>query len=124
MLSEFQSVNEVAREILGFEGKLLSGSKTAYLDKHPQNAAVFNANVFSLSGKLWYGDLDLSLSQDVAKLKALAQKLGTVIYVVPEHLGRFNKTNLTEGEILQASVWSSDRDETITREQLNERRGR
>lgn len=81
---------EKATEILGFQGKMISGSKSGYYERNPGHLAIFNANVVvmeSRPNKLWYGDLDLTLSLD--KLKELSASIGQEIRVLREMDARF-----------------------------------
>jgi hypothetical protein len=59
-----------------------------YFSAHPDNLVVFNGNVCTDDGKIWYGDLDITKDED--KLTELASKLGCRIYVLREHDGRFD----------------------------------
>jgi hypothetical protein len=64
------------------------GSKTAYGRTHPQNKVVFNANVCTMRwGKIWHGDLDLTLQEDAVGL--LARRLEEAVYVLYEMDARF-----------------------------------
>lgn len=76
-----------AREVLGFPGAMISGSKSGYREAYPKNLVVFNSNVCTRDGKIWYGDLDITKSWD--KLQTLANALGKEIYVLYEMHGRF-----------------------------------
>ena len=75
----------VAREILGYPGAMLSGSKTA-----PKGQTiVWNSNVCTKEhGKIWFGDLNITRDRD--KLKLLSETLGTRIYVLYEMDARFD----------------------------------
>jgi hypothetical protein len=73
-----------AEEVLGRCGRMLSSSKTGI----PGHLTVFNANVCTKAGKIWFGDLDVT--QNEAKLKALAEALGEKVYVLREMDGRFD----------------------------------
>jgi len=64
-------------------GRVLSASKTA----PSGHVCVWNANVCTRAGKIWYGDLDLTADRD--DLKRLARELGKNIYVLNEHDGKF-----------------------------------
>lgn len=77
-----------AEEILGTAGRMISASKSGYSRAHPDNLPVFNANVCTDDGKIWFGDLDLTV--DEPKLVELARTLGRKIYVLPELAGRFH----------------------------------
>ena len=73
--------------VLGHPGRMISGSKSGYRNRFPDNRPVFNANVCVESGKIWYGDLDLTL--DGEKLQQLADELGEKVYVLYEMDARF-----------------------------------
>lgn len=69
---------------------MISGSKSAYSENHKQNVPIFNANLCTKSsGKIWYGDLDLTLDKD--KLAILAIELNEDVYVLRELDARFEK---------------------------------
>ena len=72
---------------LGFEGRMISYSKSGYHERHPLHLAVFNANVCVPGGKLWHGDLDLTL--DEPKLAELAAEIDEIVHVLYEYDGRF-----------------------------------
>jgi hypothetical protein len=63
-------------------GRLLCFSKSVYRKTYPDNDVYFNANVYSDSGKEWYGDLDLTLDGKV--LEKIAKKAKCKLYVLPE----------------------------------------
>ena len=88
----YLAAEEQARNILGVVGMMLSGSKSGYMKMYKKNLAVFNANVCSKElGKIWFGDLDLSKSEN--SLKALAKALNQTLYVISEHGARFDREN-------------------------------
>lgn len=73
-------------------GKMLSGSKSAYHERHPDNNVVFNANVIiEKHGKVWFGDIDVTLEQD--KLQAIANELCRDLYILGEFDARFENEN-------------------------------
>lgn len=79
---------EVASKILGMNGRMISASKSGYRDRYPRNLAMFNANVCTKEeGKLWYGDIDLTISRE--QLSELAKSLETDVYVLYEMDARF-----------------------------------
>lgn len=90
----------LADEILGLPGRLVGGSKVMYRRQYPDNKVVFNANVCTVDGKIWFGDLDIT--RDEHKLLSLASKLGERIFVLKEHDGRLD--NETKPN-LKKSVW-------------------
>ncbi len=77
-----------AVELLGMCGRMLSTSKCNYSRLHYENIIVFNGNVCTKDGKIWYGDIDVTLDED--KLKTLAEAIGEKIYVLYEMDGRFD----------------------------------
>lgn len=78
---------ETAIKVLGSPGAMLSWSKSEYRNENPNNLVVYNSNVCTNKGKIWYGDLDLTKSGE--KLKELAKALDQTIYVLYEMDGRF-----------------------------------
>jgi hypothetical protein len=72
---------------LGESGRMIAYSKTDYSRRHPDHVAIFNANVCVDAGKIWHGDLDLTL--DELKLGELARRIGETVYVLYEYDGRF-----------------------------------
>lgn len=72
---------------LGHPGRLLSGSKSGYMDKYGTHVVVFNANLFVGKDKIWYGDLDLTLDKEI--LLESAKELNQTLYVLYEMDGRF-----------------------------------
>jgi hypothetical protein len=77
-----------AEQILGPTGRMIAASKTGYWQRHPNNLPVFNANVCTRErGKLWFGDLDLTL--DEPRLLELAKALNEPVYVLYERAARF-----------------------------------
>jgi hypothetical protein len=94
---------EALCETLGYPGRMISYSKSDYVvERHPDHVAVFNANVCIAEGKLWHGDLDLTL--DEPKLAALAEQISEIVYVLYERDGRFG-TNEDE-PLLHRAVYS------------------
>ena len=79
---------EIAKEILGWSGKMISSSKSYYSDRHPNNLVLFNSNICVESGKIWFGDFDIT--KDEKQLIQLAKKLNETIYVLREMDGRFD----------------------------------
>lgn len=76
-----------------FVARMVGGSKTVYRNTHPDNEVYFNANIFTEEqGKVWYGDLDLTL--DTRALKKVAKQLNTKLYILREMDGRFGTEQL------------------------------
>jgi hypothetical protein len=72
---------------IGFPGCMISGSKSGYRAAHPDNFAIFNANICTNSGKIWFGDIDLTLKKE--DLCELAKAHAETLYVLYEMDGRF-----------------------------------
>jgi hypothetical protein len=71
-------------------GRLLGWSKSTYMQENPGHKVVFNGNICTKSsGKIWYGDLDLTIDNEA--LEALAKSVGEPIYILNEHDGRFDR---------------------------------
>lgn len=73
-------------------GRMISGSKSGYMERNPGNKVVFNANIVIKSrGKVWYGDLDLTLDRE--DLRFIATDLKEPLYVLYEMDARFENEN-------------------------------
>ena len=71
-------------------GRMISGSKSGYWENHKENLIVFNANIIIESrGKIWHGDLDVTL--DYEKLEKVAEALEEPLYILREMDARFDK---------------------------------
>ena len=84
-------------------GRMMSGSKIS-----PKgHICVWNANIVTKSqGKIWFGDLDLTL--DGKKLKLIADQIGEPLYVLREMDCRFETTNDSTDVLIEKAVWSTD----------------
>lgn len=84
-------------------GRMISVSKSRYREMYPDNTVYFNANIFTLSdGKIWWGDIDLTLDRE--KLKLIASELGEDLFILREMDGRFENEELSQGEIISRAV--------------------
>jgi len=72
-------------------GRLMAGSKSLYRKAYPDNFAVFNANIITDNGKIWYGDIDVTL--DEPKLLRIAKETDTDLYILREMDCRFEHEN-------------------------------
>lgn len=97
-----QDINEA----IGYSGRMLSGSKSYYFDRHPGHVVYFNGNIIiPAKGKIWFGDIDINKDGD--KLREVAQKHNTVIYVLREMDGRFENELLSPDNLIKKAVWST-----------------
>lgn len=99
---ELSELIDNLQEIIGFNGMLLSGSKSGYRNANPRNLVIFNSNIFLSFPdeeqqpqfvKIWWGDLDLTKS--FSKLRPFVQNwisnlpIDATFYVLYEMDGRF-----------------------------------
>lgn len=75
--------------IMGFPGKMLDPSKSAYSHKHSTHVVFYNANLFTNDQKIWFGDIDVTIS--LPQLAEVAKVLKLFIYVLREMDGRFEE---------------------------------
>ena len=89
-------------------GRMVGGSKSLYHRFHPLNLVIFNANMVTLEeGKVWHGDLDLSL--EGAKLKRVAKRAGCVLFILYESDGRWGNDNSSPEELAMKSRWDTSK---------------
>jgi hypothetical protein len=87
----------------GFEfSRMIAFSKSIYISERPNNQAVFNANVVTHQGKIWWGDLDLT--DDSEKLQQVANDLECNLYILREMRYRTGNENLPVDEIEELAV--------------------
>lgn len=107
---ENKSYREIYGEILGsfyengfISGRMISHSKSFYKKNFPNSQAYFNANVFVLGeGKVWWGDLDLTIDTEV--LERISIACGKKLYIVPELYGRFEYEDASDEHVIRHSV--------------------
>lgn len=88
---------------------MIGCSKSAYWDKYPRHFTVFNANVVSPTlGKVWWGDLDLS-TKDAHKLRAVAEDMKEILYVLREMDGRFERERDKPKVLVSKAIWSTEK---------------
>jgi hypothetical protein len=87
--------------------RMVSGSKSYYHEKNPQNVVLFNANIVDKKlGKCWWGDIDLTT--DALTLTRIAKKLKTTFYVLSEMEGRFGNENKPVKELVAKAQWNTN----------------
>ncbi len=102
--SERRTIEDATLKRMGMWGIMLSGSKLAYSQQHPDHEVYYNANLFVEGyGKLWFGDVDLT--RDADKLQALADEIGACVYILYEHDGRFDTEN--RPDYAKVAKWAS-----------------
>lgn len=78
---------KIAIEELGNLGRMICHSKGQYNHENPRNLTVFNGNVCTKDGKIWWGDIDITEHEE--NLSNLSIRLNETIYVLYEHDARF-----------------------------------
>lgn len=74
--------------VLGRRGRMISGSKGQYRWDNEDHLIAFNANLCVAGlGKLWHGDLDVTVEED--KLRKAAKAVGMDLYLLHESDARF-----------------------------------
>jgi len=98
--------DKIFREHKLYVGRMVGGSKSGYRHSHPDNLVVFNANIITKkSGKIWYGDIDITVSFET--LKDIADELKEDLYILRESDARF------ENEKSGFKIWKSKAVEVI-----------
>lgn len=99
------TTHQLINDRIGWSGRMISGSKSGYRISYPNNFAIFNANICTNTGKIWWGDIDLTKSKDT--LLEIAAESADDLYVLFEMDGRFENE---ESPILSkaAAVFKAD----------------
>ena len=82
-----EDLSNIAESHLGMSGRMISFSKSGYIQRNPKHIVIFNSNICTEGGKVWQGDIDVTLSRDA--ISDLAQEIGSKVYVLYEMDGRF-----------------------------------
>lgn len=110
---------EVMREH-GFElSRMIAYSRRVYLSRRPNNQALFNANVVTDQGKIWWGDLDLA--DDSEKLQDVANELRATLYILREADYRFNTNKRPLNEVKKIAVKKFVHKENQEKESIKQR---
>ena len=89
-----------------YMGRMISPSKSTYNRANPKNEIAFNGNIIADGiGKIWWGDVDVTLSQD--DLRKVAEKYDVVLYVLREHACRFNTEDDPIETLMANAMWNS-----------------
>lgn len=88
-------------------GRLISGSKTGYRERYPDNLVIFNANIVTKKrGKIWHGDLDVD--RDLESLEDISKILGEKLYILREMDARFGSENAGIKTLISRAVKTID----------------
>jgi hypothetical protein len=91
----FQSKGLTCERIIGF-------SKSGYCKSFPENQVYFNANIFTKEcGKIWWGDLDLTVSSNT--LQEIANEIKMDLFVLSEMDGRFENESRAFKEVINVA---------------------
>ena len=73
-----------------YPGRMVGGSKSGYRKMFPDHLVIFNSNIVDKNTmeKVWYGDMDLTLSHDI--IEELADEFVTEFVLLYEMAGRFD----------------------------------
>lgn len=85
---DLNRLTEKIQKVLGYNGRMISGSKSGYRERHPNNFAIFNANLCVKDGKFWFGDVDITYDKEI--LSNFAKDENCEVYVLYEMDGRFD----------------------------------
>lgn len=94
---------------LGFRGIIIAGSKSGYRNRYPDNFPIFNSNLCTESGKVWYGDIDVTNSKDL--LCKIAKDSNTDLYLLYEMDARFENE---KSPILTKAAFTFHKDGTFS----------
>lgn len=73
-------------------GRVICAHKSTYCKEHEGELIIFNANIITKKlGKIWYGDLNITLDFD--KLKSVADSMQEDLYILMEGDARFGYEN-------------------------------
>lgn len=89
-------------KMLGISGRMIAGSKTMYRQAYPNNIPVFNGNIITTQGKVWWGDLDLTTDNEI--LQEIANTLNDTVCVLREMDARFENEGKSFDEYLPLSL--------------------
>lgn len=94
--------DEIFRKNKLHSGRMISGSKSGYRSRNPENLIVFNARVAILGeGVIWWGDLDIT--KDESDLKSVSEEIGKPLYVLYES-DAWNEDRVNDPLILERNV--------------------
>lgn len=65
---------------LGDKGTLISFCESDYRRHHPDNIVVFNSNIIINNKRVWFGDIDITLSKEI--LMELSRETNNEIYIL------------------------------------------
>ena len=83
--------------------RVIGGSKSLYRARNPGHLVVFDANIFTEArGKVWYGDLDLTLDGPV--LQGVAIECKQSLYILSKNDGSLQHEIRPFAEVIMLAV--------------------
>ena len=76
----FFTAKDIAQNILGTPGRLISGCPTLYQQAYPEHIILFNIIVCTEDAKLWQGDLNVT--KELTLLKKITNEVRQDIYLL------------------------------------------
>lgn len=102
MNEKIEEINEELENEKLYCGRMIS----AYKQAPKGHLAVFNANLIHPTlGKIWFGDLNIT--KEGEKLKRIASKFNTTLYVLREMDCRFDTENEDIPTLIKKAVWNT-----------------
>lgn len=96
-----------AIDILENWGLICGRTISAYKESPKGCICVWNANIITKSsGKVWYGDLNLT--REGKYLKKMASEIGEPLYILREMDCRFSSENDSVKTLIERSFWNTD----------------
>ncbi len=87
-------------------GRAITHSKSQYREDNPNSVVHYNANIVTINdGKIWYGDLDLTMDGPI--LKAIARELGQTLFILKESDCFITGEGSTSIELIKKAVWDT-----------------
>ena len=79
------------------------GSKSGYRKRYPDNKVLFNANIITSLGKIWWGDLDIT--ERLEDLKEVSRELEEPLYILQEFACRWELENSPVEELKERAAY-------------------
>jgi hypothetical protein len=97
-MKTLKEINEVFKNKGLICGRMIGFSKSGYRKSFPENEVYFNGNIFTKElGKVWWGDIDLTVSSDT--LQEIANEIQMDLFILTELDGRFENENRAFDEV-------------------------
>ena len=101
-----KNINEIFSNHRLHMGRMISSSKSRYREEHTGNNILFNANIVTSSGKIWWGDLDITSSKN--ELLNCSTELDETLYILQEMDARFENENESTEYLISQAIFIVD----------------